>query len=108
MPSGPSTPTIGASVQEQPQLVGARRVARCAIHRQVGLERLDVVLRLATLAVYLLVDGARRPGGEVGDDKARVHTVGPCLDAGNDAFDAVPTGGTIIELLEAPELVGDA
>ncbi len=90
---------------EQPQLVGARRVARGAVGRQVGLERLDMVLRLARLAIDLFIDGARRTGIEVGGDEARVYTVESGFDAGDDAFDAIPARGTIIEFLEPPEVV---
>src|SRR5271165_96485 len=50
-----------------------------------------------------------------GDPAARLVTMkrvstpsGPASTRGDDAFDAVPTGRTIIELLEAPELVGGA
>jgi hypothetical protein len=38
-------------MQEQSQLVGGRCVARGAVGRQVGLERFDMVLRLAALAI---------------------------------------------------------
>src|ERR1700687_3592340 len=65
-----------------------------------------MVLRLAALAIDLFVDGARRTGIEVGGDEACVHTVGSSFDAGDDAFDAIPTRGAVVEILEPPELVG--
>ena len=89
-------------------MVGARRVAGGAIGREMGLEGFDVILRLATLAVNVLVDRAWRSGGKAGDDEARVDAVGSDFDTSNDALDAVPTRRTVKEFFVAPELVWGA
>ena len=41
---------------------------------------------------------------QAGDDEARVGPIGPGLDAGDDALNAVPACSTVIELGEAAEL----
>ena len=63
-----------------------------------------MVLRLAALAIDLFIDGARRTGIEAGGDEACVHTVGSSFDAGDDAFNAIPTRGAVVEFLEARSL----
>src|SRR4028118_898932 len=68
-------------------------VALRAVGGQVGLPGLDVVLGLATAAVEVLVQRARRAGGEVGDDEAAVDALRTGLDAGDDALDPPPAGG---------------
>jgi hypothetical protein len=57
-------------------------------------------------AIDLFIDGARRTDIEAGGDEACVHAVGPSFDAGDDAFNAIPARGAVVEFLEAPELVG--
>jgi hypothetical protein len=64
-----------------------------------------VVLGLAAAAVEILVQRARCAAGEVGDDKARIGALGAGLDAGDDALNPAPTGGAVVELLVAPQLI---
>ena len=70
----------------------------------MGLPRLDVVLRLAAGAIDVLVDGAAGTAVEAGDDEAGVDALRPGFDAGDDAFDAVPARGAVVEFLEPPQL----
>ena len=55
-------------------------------------------------AVDVLVDGAAADARKAGDDEAGVDALRAGLDAGDDAFDPVPTGGAVVELLEAARL----
>src|ERR1700756_3270897 len=71
----------------------------------MGLPSLDVVLGLAAGAVDVFVDGASADALEAGDDEACVHPLRPGLDAGDDALDAVPTCGAVVEFLEAAQLL---
>src|SRR3954447_4528258 len=66
----------------------------------MGLPGLDVVLSLATAAVNILVDGAASHTIETGDYEACVDALRSGLDAGDDALDAVPACGAIVEFLE--------
>src|SRR4051794_41618184 len=65
----------------------------------MGLPGLYVVLGLATGAVNILVDGAAAHTIETGDDEACVDALRSGLDAGDDALDAVPACGAIVEFL---------
>src|SRR5947209_5283081 len=67
-----------------------------------------MVFHLPPLAVGLFIAGTRRAASEAGGDEARIHPLRPGLDTGNDALDAVPTPGTIIEFLEATALLATA
>src|ERR1019366_4027298 len=69
------------------------------------LPRLDVVLGLAAGTVDVLIDGAPADSVEAGDDEAGVYPLRPGLDAGDDALDAVPTRGAIVEFLEAAQFL---
>src|ERR1700681_1584143 len=60
----------------------------------------DVVFRLATSAVDILVENASVADFQIGDDEACVG-FGANLDAGDDALNAAPTRGAIVKLLEA-------
>src|SRR6202007_174493 len=71
----------------------------------MGLPSLDVVFGLAAGAVDVFVDGASADALEAGDDEACVHPLRPGLDAGDDALDAVPTCGAVVEFLEAAQLL---
>src|SRR4051812_48917417 len=71
----------------------------------MGLPGLDVVLSLAASAVDILVDGASTEAVEAGDDEACVDALRPSLDAGDDALDAVPACGAIVEFLEPAQLL---
>src|SRR3954452_14045586 len=66
----------------------------------MGLPRLLVVLSLTASAVDILVDGASTEAVEAGDDEACVDALRSGLDAGDDALDAVPACGAIVEFLE--------
>ena len=59
-------------MQEQAELVGAIAATGCAIGAEVGLPRFDVVLRLPTSAVDILIDGTTGWAAEAGDDEACV------------------------------------
>src|SRR4051812_23407762 len=71
----------------------------------MGLPGLDVVLSLAASAVDILVDGASTEAVEAGDDEACVDALRSGLDAGDDALDAVPACGAIVEFLEPAQLL---
>src|SRR3954471_19561125 len=71
----------------------------------MGLPGLDVVLGLAAGAVDILVDGAAAHTIETGDDEAGVDALRSGLDASDDALDAVPACGAIVEFLEAAQLL---
>src|SRR3954469_9524403 len=71
----------------------------------MGLPGLDVVLGLAAGAVDILVNGAAAHTIETGDDEACVGALRPSLDAGDDALDAVPARGAIVEYLEPAQLL---
>src|SRR3954452_22687117 len=71
----------------------------------MGLPGLDVVLGLAAGAVDILVDGAAAHTIETCDDEACVDALRPGLDAGDDALDAVPACGAIVEFLEPAQLL---
>src|SRR3954465_12865273 len=71
----------------------------------MGLPGLDVVLGLATGAVDVLVNGAAAHTIETGDDEAGVDALRSGLDAGDDALDAVPACGAIVEFLEPAQLL---
>src|SRR4051812_26135975 len=66
----------------------------------MGLPGLDVVLGLATGAVDVLVNGAAAHTIETGDDEAGVDALRSGLDASDDALDAVPACGAIVEFVE--------
>src|SRR3954470_10843956 len=70
----------------------------------MGLPGLDVVLGLATGAVDVLVNGAAAHTIETGDDEAGVDALRSGLDASDDALDAVPACGAIVEFLEPAQL----
>ena len=65
-----------------------------------------MVLGLATAAVEVLVQRARRAGGEVGDDEAGIGPLRAGLDAGDDALDPAPAGRVVVDFLVTPQLVG--
>src|SRR4051795_10097903 len=71
----------------------------------MGLPGLDVVLGLATGTVDVLVNGAAAHTIETGDDEAGLDALRSGLDAGDDALDAVPACGAIIEFLEPAQLL---
>src|SRR3954467_14762284 len=71
----------------------------------MGLPGLDVVLGLAAGTVDILVNGAAAHTIETGDDEACVGALRPSLDAGDDALDAVPARGAIVEFLEPAQLL---
>src|SRR5271166_7188005 len=68
------------------------------------LPRFDVVLGLTASAVDVLIEPARVAGGQIGDDKACIGSVGAGLDAGDDALDAAPALRAVEELFEASNL----
>jgi transposase len=91
-------------MQEQAKLVGLGRMAGSAVGSEMVLPCLDVVLGLAAGAVELLIKVLGAPGFEVGDDEAGIGSLGPDLDAGDDALDPAPTPGSIVELRKATQL----
>ena len=96
-PQAPQKP-VGASVQEQPELVGGRLRTRGAVG-EVCLPRLDVVFRPPAPAVEVLVEGTAVAGGEVGDDEAGIGALAASLDPGDDAADPAPAAGGVVEML---------
>lgn len=95
---------IGAGMQE-PELVGRRSCAGCAVGGEMRLPGLDVVLGRSAPAVEILVERLGFPACKIGDDEAGVSTLGADLDAGDDAFHAAPAGGPVNKLLEPADLV---
>src|SRR3954468_5927469 len=71
----------------------------------MGLPGLDVVLGLTSGAVNVFVNRASTQAVEAGDDEAGVDAPWPGLDAGDDALDAVPACGAIVEFLEPAQLL---
>lgn len=97
---------VGARMQHLAELVGGGAAAGCAISGEMTLPRLDMVFGLTAPAVDVLVDPARGAVRQLGDDEARVGTLRPGLNAGDDALDARPARGAIMEFLVAPEFLG--
>jgi len=62
-----------------------------------------VVLGHPASAVDVLVERLRPAAFEVGDDEACVSALRADFDAGDDALGSAPTGGSVEELLEAPD-----
>src|SRR3954469_17653438 len=91
-------------MQKQPELVGGGLRAGRAIGSQVRLPRLDVVLRRAAPAVELFIKDTRVACGQARDDEAGVCSVGPGLNARDDALDPAPAGGAVVELRVAAHL----
>src|SRR3954451_20912730 len=58
-----------------------------SIGSQVRLPRLDVVLRRAAPAIHVFIEHARVSGRQTRDDEAGVCSIGPSLNAGDDALD---------------------
>jgi hypothetical protein len=92
---------IGAGVEEQAKLIGDGRGAGGSVGGQMRLPRLDVVFHNAAAAIDVLVESASVAAGQVGDDEARVGSVGAGLDAGDDALDPAPARSAVEEFLEA-------
>ena len=91
-------------MQEQTELVGFGGMAGGTIGGEVVLPRLDVVLGLTAGAVEPLVEVLGAAAFQVGDDEAGVGSLGPGLDAGDDALDPAPALSGIVELREAAHL----
>src|SRR3954451_24980021 len=85
-------------MQKQPELVGGCFGAGRAIGSQVRLPRLDVIFRRAAPAINVFVEHASVSGRQARDDEAGVCSVGPGLDARDDALDPAPAGGAVVEL----------
>jgi hypothetical protein len=68
------------------------------------LPRLDVIFGLAALAIDIIAECAGIALLEIGDDETRVRALRAGLDAGDDALDPAPTGGAVLEMLEAARL----
>src|ERR1041384_2729585 len=91
-------------MQEEAELVGAGLGAGRAMGGKVRLPRLDVVLRVAALAVDLFIKHTRVSGRQACDDEAGVGPLGPGLNAGDDALDPAPARGAVVELRVAAHL----
>src|SRR3954465_2047922 len=76
----------------------AEAFAGRTIGSEVALPGLDVVFRLAPLAVGPLVEPTWRAAGEVGDDEASVDAPGSGLGAGDDPLAPAPAPCTVVEL----------
>src|SRR5215212_7961556 len=85
-------------MQKQPELVGGGLGARGAIGGKVRLPRLDVIFRGAAPAIDLVIERTSVSGRQVRDDEAGVCSIGPSLNAGDDALDPAPAGGAVVEL----------
>src|SRR5512132_2339232 len=91
-------------MQEQPELVGGGLGTRGAVGGEMGLPGLDMVLRLPTPTVELLVEGTSTAVAKVGDDEAAIGAVAAGLDAGDDPANPAPAAGGVEEFLEAADL----
>src|SRR4051795_8120955 len=91
-------------MQKQPELVGGGLGTGRAIGGQVRLPRFDVVLRRAAPAIDVLIKDTRVSGRQARDDEAGVCSVGPGLDARDDALNPAPAGGAVVELRVAAHL----
>lgn len=95
---------VGSRVEEQAELVGIGFGAGCSVGSEVVFPGFDVVFGLATTAIDLIIEPARRALFEIGDDETCVSTLLTDLDAGDDAFDAAPASGAVVERFEAAHL----
>jgi hypothetical protein len=59
-----------------------------------------VIFRAAAPAINVLVERVRSAACEIGDDEPGVGSPVARFDARNDAFDAAPTRGAVVKLLE--------
>lgn len=82
-------------MQEQPELVGRRSGAGCAIGGEMRLPRLDVVLGSAAPAVDILVERLGVATCKVGDDEAGIGTFGADLDPGMMRSTRLPAAGAV-------------
>src|ERR1700694_4257308 len=87
---GPSTPTIGGSVRDQPHLVGERITAAGAVGGELRLVQFDQVLGLGSGTGERLVKILCRSGLHAGDDEADVEALGGSLDPGTGTAIGVP------------------
>src|SRR3954451_13965974 len=91
-------------MQKEAELVGGGLRAGGPIGSQVRLPRLDVVLRRAAPAIHVFIEHARVSGRQDRDDEAGVWSVGPGLNAGDDALDPSAARGAVVELHVAAHL----
>ncbi len=68
------------------------------------LPRLDVVLGLPARTIKPQVKFLGAATFKIGHDEAGVGSLGPGLDAGDDALGPAPAPGGIVELRKAPHL----
>ena len=87
-------------------MVGGGPGAGCAIGGEVGFPGLDVIFRLASPAIDLLVQPAGRALLEICNDEAGVRALIADLDAGDDPLDAAPAFRAVVEGLGAMRLAG--
>ena len=93
---------ISPGMEKEPELIGRRLGAGCAVGGQVGLEGFDVIFGPAASAVQVFVEPARVAPPEIGGDEAGVGPFRADLDAGDDPLDAAPTFRAVVEFLEPP------
>src|SRR5512144_2197249 len=86
-------------MQEQAELIGGGLAAGGAVGGEMGLPGFDVVFRAAAPAINVLVESLRPAAFEIGHDEPGVGSLFACFDACNDAFDAAPTPGAVVKLL---------
>jgi len=96
---------IGAGVQNQPDLIGDRALARGAVRGELRLVHLDQVLGLASGTVDVLVEVAGI-SGERGDDVAGVKAARGGFQAGDDTALALPRFGAVGEAGKGAHPVG--
>lgn len=66
---------IGGGVQDEANLIGARRAARGSIGGKLRLVQLDEVFRLSARAIEAVIEPLRGAVREIGEDKADVSSV---------------------------------
>lgn len=95
---------IGPRMQEQAKLVCRRLAARGPVGGEMGLPGFDMVLGHAPAAINAFVQSPGAPTWEIGHDEARVATLRPNLDTGDDPLGPAPARRPVIEFLEASDL----
>ena len=86
-------------MQEQAELIGGGLAARGAVGGEMGFPGFDVIFRAAAPAVNVLVDRLSA-AYKIGDDEPGVGSLFARFDARNNTFDATPTRGAVVKLLE--------
>jgi hypothetical protein len=75
-----------------------------AMFCEMGLPGFDVIFRAAASAINVLVERLRLAAREISDDEPPIGPFFARFDACNNTFDAAPTCGAVVKLLEPAHL----